>query len=73
MCNFCNCFIWVYGGVILFLKHCIFFPKQYTVWGSQCFLSVSALSGMLCPPFWACLRNFMCDLLQLFGVYGSVI
>ena len=24
-------------------------------WGSQCFLRVSGLSGMLCPPSWACL------------------
>ena len=24
-------------------------------WGSLCFLSVSALPGMLCPPCWACL------------------
>ncbi len=26
-------------------------------WGSQCFLNVSALTGMLCPPRWACLRS----------------
>ena len=26
-------------------------------WGSQCFLSVSALTGMLCPLRWACLRS----------------
>ena len=31
-----------------------FSPKVYC-WGSQCFLSVSALAGMLCPPRWSCL------------------
>ena len=32
----------------------ICFPKQLAL-GSQCFLRVSGLSGMLCPPSWACL------------------
>ena len=34
-------------------------PNSKTVygWGSQCFLNVSALAGMLCPPRWACLRS----------------
>ena len=31
-----------------------FSPTGYC-WGSQCFLSVSALFEMLCPPLWACL------------------
>ena len=26
-------------------------------WGSLCFLSVSALAGMLCPPRWSCLYS----------------
>ena len=34
-----------------------FFPKQLHCWGSQCFLSMFDLSGMLCPPGWACLRS----------------
>ena len=32
-------------------------PQTVYGWGSQCFLSVSALTGMLCPPRWACLRS----------------
>ena len=34
-------------------------PNFQTVygWGSQCFLNVSALTGMLCPPRWTCLRS----------------
>ena len=38
-----------------------FFPKQFAAEGSQCFLSASTLSGMLCSPPWAglqaCLRS----------------
>ena len=34
-----------------------FFPQTVYCCGSQCFLSVSALTGMLCPPRWACLRS----------------
>ena len=34
-----------------------FFPQTVYCWGSQCFLSVSALTGMLCPLRWACLRS----------------
>ena len=33
-----------------------FFLQTVYCWGSQCFLSVSALTGMLCPLRWACLR-----------------
>ena len=33
---------------------CFFHQTDYC-WGSQCFLSVSALDGMLCPPRWSCL------------------
>ena len=34
-----------------------FFPQTVYCSGSQCFLSVSALTGMLCPPRWACRRS----------------
>ena len=34
-----------------------FFHQTVYCWGSQCFLSVSALTGMLRPPRWACLRS----------------
>lgn len=34
----------------------IFSPNS-SLLGSQCFLGVSALSGMLCPPLWACLPS----------------
>ena len=34
-----------------------FFPQTVYCWGSQCFLSVSALTGMLCLPRWACLGS----------------
>lgn len=30
------------------------FPQQFAVGVPQCFLNVSALFGMLCPPCWAC-------------------
>ena len=36
------------------------FPKTVFCWGPQCFLSVSALSGLLCPPpglCFSCLRS----------------
>ena len=53
------------------------FPQTVYCWSFQCFLSVSALSGMLCLPRWACL-SLVSGLvshvsLQLFGVYGGVI
>ncbi len=32
---------------------CDVFPQTVYCWGSQCFLGVSALSGMLCLPRWA--------------------
>ena len=32
---------------------CLLIPQTVYGWGSQCFLSVSALTGMLCPPRWA--------------------
>ena len=42
--------------IMLKLKTPFFvFPQTVYCWGSQCFLSVSALSGMLCPHRWACL------------------
>ena len=34
-------------------------------WGSQCFLGVSALSGMLCPPPWWCCVKSQCEFLLL--------
>lgn len=53
--------------MILFLKpqkyrgkkwsHVSHFSPNSSLLGSQCFLSVSALSGMLFPPTWACLRS----------------
>ena len=44
-------------GCALSGRHEIFFPQTIYCCGSQCFLSVSALTGMLCPPRWACLRS----------------
>ena len=33
----------------------IVFAQTVYCWGFQCFLSVSALTGLLCPPRWACI------------------
>ena len=58
------------------LLTCSFSPNSLLL-EFQCFLSVSALSRMLCLPRWACL-SLVSGLvshvsLQLFGVYGGVI
>ena len=42
---------------------CLLIPQTVYGWGSQCFLSVSALTGMLCPPRWSCL-SLVCGLVS---------
>ena len=49
----------------------LFFPKQFYCWGSQCFLSMFDLSGMLCPPGWACLRSCLPSL--VFGLVSELV
>ena len=54
------CLFLVFGLVSQLVSHLVWdavFVSSQAVccWGSLCFLSVSALPGMLCPPCWACL------------------